>query len=243
LQDFKSVSTAAARYQNLAINQSKLSGQCGRLKCCLNYELNAYVEAFKEFPKNCERIEVAEGTLELMKTDIFKRLMFYTLREVRFGKIYAINVDRVREIKEQNKKGVKPTEIGDVAVTVKVRTKEEQEDDKIGFVDVTGEIELKPMSKNKKTKKRPQDRTNRPANAQGGSDLPKANRPPNPNQNRENRPPQANRPPNQNDPEQPNRENRPPNPNQNRENRPPQANRPPNPNRNRPPQDNRPPKE
>lgn len=195
LHDFKSVSTAAARYQNLAINQSKLSGQCGRLKCCLNYELNAYIEAFKEFPKGCDRLEVSEGTLELLKTDIFKRLMFYTLREVRFGKIYPIHIDRVREIKEQNKRGVKPSEIGEVSNLPKKNTEVEEEPDH-GFEDVTGQIELKPLSKNKNKKQRPKNaRDRRPEGPVGeNKPSPKENRPP---QDRGNRPPQSqgNRPP------------------------------------------------
>ena len=58
LTDFKSVNTAAARYQNLSINQTKLSGQCGRLKCCLNYELDTYLDALQGFPDNCDTIQV-----------------------------------------------------------------------------------------------------------------------------------------------------------------------------------------
>src|SRR5437764_7431402 len=62
LTDFKSVNTAAARYQNLSINQTKLSGQCGRLKCCLNYELDTYLDALQFFPDNCDTIQVTKGT-------------------------------------------------------------------------------------------------------------------------------------------------------------------------------------
>jgi cell fate regulator YaaT (PSP1 superfamily) len=72
LSDFKSVNTTAARYQNLSINQSKLSGQCGRLKCCLNYELDTYLDALQNFPDNAESLQVAKGTASLIKKDIFK---------------------------------------------------------------------------------------------------------------------------------------------------------------------------
>ncbi|MEM1216699.1 MAG: regulatory iron-sulfur-containing complex subunit RicT, partial [Bacteroidota bacterium] len=93
LTDFKSVSTAAARYQNLAINQAKLSGQCGRLKCCLNYELDTYMEAVKAFPKRADKIQTEAGTATLVKTDIFKQLMFYAYVEGRErGQLYALDV-------------------------------------------------------------------------------------------------------------------------------------------------------
>ena len=65
LTDFKSVNTAAARYQNLSINQTKLSGQCGRLKCCLNYELDTYLDALQRFPDNCDTIQVAKGACHI----------------------------------------------------------------------------------------------------------------------------------------------------------------------------------
>ncbi len=81
LTDFKSVNTSAARYQNLAINQVKLSGQCGRLKCCLNFELDAYMEAFDTFPKNADKIKTHKGEFFVIKTDIFKGLMFYMARQ------------------------------------------------------------------------------------------------------------------------------------------------------------------
>ncbi|HTQ28379.1 MAG TPA: regulatory iron-sulfur-containing complex subunit RicT, partial [Puia sp.] len=70
LSDFKSVNTTAARYQNLSINQSKLSGQCGRLKCCLNYELDTYLDALQNFPENAETLQVNKGTALLIKKDI-----------------------------------------------------------------------------------------------------------------------------------------------------------------------------
>src|SRR6185503_322562 len=79
LTDFKSVNTHAARYQNLSINQAKLSGQCGRLKCCLNYELDTYMEALQGFPDNCDVMQVAKGNAFLVKKDIFKNLMWYVL--------------------------------------------------------------------------------------------------------------------------------------------------------------------
>src|SRR5690606_40288566 len=81
LTDFKSVNTTAARYQNLSINQTKLSGQCGRLKCCLNYELDTYIDALSVFPENADTISTTTGNAYLQKRDIFKNLMWYSYRE------------------------------------------------------------------------------------------------------------------------------------------------------------------
>src|SRR6202020_556799 len=75
LSDFKSVNTTAARYQNLSINQSKLSGQCGRLKCCLNYELDTYLDALQNFPDNAESLQVAKGTASLIKKEFLKTML------------------------------------------------------------------------------------------------------------------------------------------------------------------------
>ena len=79
LTDFKSVNTNAARYQNLSINQTKLSGQCGRLKCCLNYELDTYMDALQFFPTDADVLETAKGRAFLVKKDIFKSLMWYSM--------------------------------------------------------------------------------------------------------------------------------------------------------------------
>ncbi|HLZ86496.1 MAG TPA: regulatory iron-sulfur-containing complex subunit RicT, partial [Puia sp.] len=98
LSDFKSVNTTAARYQNLSINQSKLSGQCGRLKCCLNYELDTYLDALQNFPDNAESLQVAKGTASLIKKDIFKNLMWYVLPDS--NKQYPLTIERVRKIRQ-----------------------------------------------------------------------------------------------------------------------------------------------
>src|SRR5213078_333356 len=77
LTDFKTVSTSAARYQNLALNPAKLAGQGGKLKCCLNYELDSYLDTLKDFPNTNIAIETAKGKATHRKTDIFKRLMWF----------------------------------------------------------------------------------------------------------------------------------------------------------------------
>lgn len=149
LTDFKSVSTAAARYQNLAINQAKLSGQCGRLKCCLNYELDTYMEAVQAFPKKADRIQTEAGMATLVKTDIFKQLMFYSYVEGRNrGKLYALKVDQVKEIQQLNKKGEKPMDLG---LMILAETADEQQE--LDYEDVTGFIELPPEQRRKKKRK------------------------------------------------------------------------------------------
>ncbi|MEM6724083.1 MAG: regulatory iron-sulfur-containing complex subunit RicT, partial [Bacteroidota bacterium] len=147
LSDFKSVSTSAARYQNLAINQSKLSGQCGRLKCCLNYELDTYMEALRDFPKNADVIETEAGRAYLIKMDIFKGIMYYTYRESQIAKHYAIPKERIHEILEMKAKGIKPAELKGAGI---LETNVDEMD--VGFesADLTGVIELPPEKRKKK---------------------------------------------------------------------------------------------
>jgi cell fate regulator YaaT (PSP1 superfamily) len=106
LTDFKNVNTSAARYQNLSLNPTKLSGQCGRLKCCLNYELETYMDALKDIPTINERITIARGQAFLQKTDIFRKLMWFSFDKD--DNWYPVPVARVVEIMELNKKGIVP---------------------------------------------------------------------------------------------------------------------------------------
>lgn len=109
LTDFKLVQTSAARYQNLSLNPLKLSGQCGRLKCCLNYELDTYMEAWKEFPEEENmRLEFVSSSYKLVKTDILKRLMWFMPMHEIGGEWISLDVKKVREYRELNKKGEKP---------------------------------------------------------------------------------------------------------------------------------------
>ncbi|MEL7219857.1 MAG: regulatory iron-sulfur-containing complex subunit RicT [Bacteroidota bacterium] len=166
LTDFKSVSTAAARYQNLAINQAKLSGQCGRLKCCLNFELDTYMEAVQAFPNKADRIHTQAGTANLVKTDIFKQLMFYSYSEGRNrGKLYALGIEQVKEIQALNRKGEKPLELGLLATILNTDTEEETHDFS-GDGDVTGVIELPPEERKKKKRNRRKNRGKKEGGAQ-----------------------------------------------------------------------------
>ena len=147
LSDFKSVNTTAARYQNLSINQSKLSGQCGRLKCCLNYELDTYLDALQNFPDNAETLQVAKGTAILIKKDIFKNLMWYVLPDT--NKQYPLTIERVRKIRQLNMKN----EIPEGLEPVEISTGKPKEDESGGFVDLVGQISLKTLEKADRKKK------------------------------------------------------------------------------------------
>ena len=106
LTDFKAVSTTAARYQNLSLNPQKLAGQCGRLKCCLNYELDAYLDALKDIPQVQRPLQMAQGEAFLQKTDIFRKRMWFAFRGD--SNWVMLSTERVREIQELNKKGERP---------------------------------------------------------------------------------------------------------------------------------------
>jgi cell fate regulator YaaT (PSP1 superfamily) len=163
LTDFKSVNTAAARYQNLSINQTKLSGQCGRLKCCLNYELDTYLDALQHFPDNCDVIQVTKGNAFLIKKDIFKNLMWYTLPDS--NKQYPLTIERVRKIKSLNQQGVVPEELEAVEVTSS-KPKETEP----AFVELVGQFSLKTLDKAAADKKRKQQHQKKqgPQQRQGG---------------------------------------------------------------------------
>ncbi|MAN88995.1 MAG: Signal peptidase-like protein [Algoriphagus sp.] len=105
LVDFKNVSTSAARYQNLSLNPGKLSGQCGRLKCCLNYELDTYMDAIKDIPEVEKPLQTEAGIAKLQKTDIFRKLMWFSYSND--NDWHSITCERVKEIQELNAKGVK----------------------------------------------------------------------------------------------------------------------------------------
>ena len=110
LTDFRSVSTNAARYQQLALNPLKLAGQCGKLKCCLNYELDSYMDALKVFPEIAVHLESQSGRAVHQKTDIFGKVMWYAY-EHNPGTFIPLTVDRVKEVMEMNKNGTKPEDI------------------------------------------------------------------------------------------------------------------------------------
>ncbi|MBN8672354.1 MAG: hypothetical protein J0L80_16840 [Chitinophagales bacterium] len=188
LSDFKSVNTTAARYQNLSINQTKLSGQCGRLKCCLNYELDTYMDALRVFPDNAETLETIKGRATLQKRDIFKSLMWYSFSDS--NKQYPLSITRVKEILKANQQGIKPEELQPVELEV-VNTAKTAVKVDMGFVNDVGQISLKALERGNKKKKsgggnkqggdRPQQEArggNQGGKPQQGGNRPQQNRPP-----------------------------------------------------------------
>lgn len=107
LTDFRSVNTSAARYQQLALNPQKLAGQCGKLKCCLNYELDSYLDALRDFPKNYNRLKTKKGDAFFQKMDIFRRKLWYSYAEGGLEWI-ALDASKVKEILADNEKNIFP---------------------------------------------------------------------------------------------------------------------------------------
>jgi hypothetical protein len=171
LSDFKSVTTTIARYQNLSINQTKLSGQCGRLKCCLNYELDTYLDALQNFPSQSDVLDTVKGNAILVKKDIFKNLMWYVLPDS--SRQYPLTIETVQKIKALNAKGVKALELETADVSNAQKAKETE----LQFVDVVGQISLRSLERNT------QKRKDRERSA--GGPPRDANREPNRNQQRD----------------------------------------------------------
>ena len=215
LTDFRSVSTSAARYQQLSLNPLKLAGQCGKLKCCLNYELDSYMDALQDFPEvNNVKLETERGRAFHQKTDIFRRTMFFSYTDEPDNFI-PLPVDRVKEIMEMNKNSAKPA---DLLIKIAPKLIEKTPD----YENVVGQDSLTRFDKSKKSKNKNKRRSGPPnQNKQGG----------NPNQNKQASVSRQARNDNNNGPN-PNNQNKPNN------NRPrPNNNRPrPNNNPNKPPQ-------
>ena len=152
LTDFKSVSTVAARYQNLAINQSKLSGQCGRLKCCLNYELDAYLDAIKAFPKNADILKTEKGIARLIKTDIFRKKMYYVLPETNAK--CTLSIEQVKKIQELNQNGELVSDLMEFIFA-------ENQQHLVGFEDGVGVTSLNALEEADKRKKNRERRKRR----------------------------------------------------------------------------------
>jgi len=164
LTDFKTVSTSAARYQNLSLNTLKLAGQCGKLKCCLNYELDSYMDALKDIPNNIDRIETLKGVAYLQKTDIFKKLMWFSFPGAENW--IALPVQQVREFVEMNKQGIKPEAISSVMDTDEIK---EEKNIKHDYENVVGQDSLTRLDDRNKRKKKRKSKSNtgKPENKTG----------------------------------------------------------------------------
>ncbi len=182
LTDFKNVNIGVARYQNLSINQTKLSGQCGRLKCCLNYELDTYLEALKEFPKDVDMIKTQRGDAYLQKTDIFKYLMWYSYKGS--TKIYPLTVEKVSELKAMNMAGKMPADLEQLQAELVPKIIKEE------YIDVIGQTSLSSLRRTAQRKKsksnsKPQNARQNNTNATSGNQQ-NNRRPNNRNQNSNN---------------------------------------------------------
>ena len=150
LTDFRSVSTSAARYQQLSLNPQKLAGQCGKLKCCLNYELDTYLDALKNFPKTDVKLQTEKGTAVCQKTDIFKGHMWYAY-EGEWMNWHKITTEQANEIIDINKKNKKVISLEEYASDV-------VEDTKTEFENVVGQDSLTRFDSPKRPKKRKNNR-------------------------------------------------------------------------------------
>ncbi|MBN1599722.1 MAG: hypothetical protein JW894_15610 [Bacteroidales bacterium] len=111
ITNFVSVTTSAARFQEVSLNPQKLAGQCSKLKCCLNYELDVYLDEQEDFPDTSIKLETKQGTAMHQKTDVFKRLMWYSIDAEKGQTITCLPVDKVKEIIELNNNGIKPEKL------------------------------------------------------------------------------------------------------------------------------------
>ncbi|RMA65929.1 PSP1 domain-containing protein [Ulvibacter antarcticus] len=123
LTDFRSVNTSAARYQQLSLNPQKLAGQCGKLKCCLNYELDTYLDALEGFPKSDVKLSTEKGMAVCQKTDIFKGLLWYAYEKEGMN-WHQLTLEKVNEIIAVNKKGNKVASLEEFIVDIVVPDKE-----------------------------------------------------------------------------------------------------------------------
>ena len=148
LTDFRSVSTASARYQQLALNPQKLAGQCGKLKCCLNYELDMYLEALKDFPSSDSKLQTEKGMAYCQKVDIFKETLWFSYRNDA-SNWHALKKEQVQEILEINKKDKK-------IESLEYYTSDTSLDDQVTFENVVGQDSLTRFDrpKRKRNKKR-----------------------------------------------------------------------------------------
>ncbi|MFC4095879.1 PSP1 domain-containing protein [Euzebyella saccharophila] len=152
LTDFRSVSTSAARYQQLSLNPQKLAGQCGKLKCCLNYELDMYLEALKDFPASDTKLFTEKGLAFCQKTDIFKELLWFSYKDDP-SNWYVLNKGQVQEILEKNKKKEKVASLEEY--TTENFVNEEKE---TVFENVVGQDSLTRFDRPKKSRNRKRNR-------------------------------------------------------------------------------------
>lgn len=229
LTDFRSVNTTAARYQQLSINPQKLAGQCGKLKCCLNYELDSYLDALDEFPSMESTFQTEKGTAACVKVDVFKKEMWFAYETGGFN-WHKFTVEQIQEFIAASKSGEKLAPLEDLAKEL-IEVKKE-------YADVIGENSLERFEKKNKPRNRNKNFNKKPNNSNSNQNPAKetsAPRPKNPNHK-----PNPNQKPNPNKsqkPETKNNEQKPANQNPQANDNRPKKNKPKNRNNRRGPQD------
>ncbi len=169
LTDFRSVNTSAARYQQLSLNPQKLAGQCGKLKCCLNYELDTYMDALKEFPSFDTKLVTEKGDAICQKQDIFRGLMWFAYTN-NFANWHVLKIEQVKEIIAENKEKNKVSSLEDYALEVIV---EPQKD----FNNAMGQESLTRFDQPKRKKRPSKNRKPNPAGvAPNSPNAPRAER-------------------------------------------------------------------
>ena len=168
LTDFKTVNTNTARYQNISINTDKLSGQCGRLKCCLNYELDTYLDALKDYPKEITRLETRDAVAKLIKTEILTKTMWFKFEGS--DRIYKLSAADALDIYNGNKKGIKPESLGEFTAPEVIKEESKYEE-------LVGHISLATLET--KDKKKKKSKNKKPANAGNRGPAPANNAPAN----------------------------------------------------------------
>ncbi len=146
MTNFVSVATSAARFQDISLNPQKLAGQCAKLKCCLNFEVDTYVESVKRMPSRDITLETVDGTFYHFKTDIFKREITYSTDKSVPANLVTISADRAFEVISMNKRGEKPEKLGLESGDKKSERRE--------FVELVGQDSLTRFDKAKKKKKK-----------------------------------------------------------------------------------------
>ena len=185
MKNFKSVSTSAARYQDISLNPQKLAGQCAKLKCCMNFEIDAYVDALKDIPSKEIRLETKDGTYYHFKTDAFKAMISYSTSPDFGANVLTITAQRAKEIIAMNKQGKKPESLTDPKTAEK-----EAETVSVDYENVVGQDSLTRFDKDKKRRNnndRSRNRRNSNNNTDGGQPNPnRSNRSKNTNRNKNN---------------------------------------------------------
>ena len=156
LTDFRSVNTSAARYQQLSLNPQKLAGQCGKLKCCLNYELDTYMDALKDIPDMETKLSTEKGEAICQKIDIFKGLMSFAYIG-NFGQWHVLKVEHVQEIMAQNKLKIKVAALEDFAIEVEKIAVEKTFQNAMGQDSLTRFDQPKKSNKKSNKNRRPQE--------------------------------------------------------------------------------------